>query len=300
MAKRFTRRRWRRPQRLTLEGPPPARRKDIVVPDVMTLEPALAWRANRRRMGALLGSFLALCALEGVLAGWSLRAAFPGAMAGLAFGLAYLAAGARFGDRWMRRVLRTEPLIVDGADVVLLKRLAPDAGVPQPELFVTAGEAPNALSLGLRRRWIAVTTGTGKLSLLEREALLARELAQLKSGDAALASVYVLLGGAVELMTHAAGAPGWPLGALAIPVWPACLLIRVLGRVFIRPDRQLRADVTGALVTRYPPGMAQLLSAMAVEHADSLLRTTDAFWAAPRGPASSDSILDRARRVAEM
>ncbi|MGH2758469.1 MAG: hypothetical protein ACRDKJ_02790, partial [Actinomycetota bacterium] len=66
MAKKFTRRRWRRPERLTLEHPPVRRRKDIGAPTPLMLEPALARRASRRRLEALLVAFLVLCALEGL------------------------------------------------------------------------------------------------------------------------------------------------------------------------------------------------------------------------------------------
>lgn len=297
-AKGFQRKRWRRPQRLTLEGPPPARRKDVTVPQLMTLEPPLVWHDNRRRMAVLLLGFTGLSAVEGLLAGLAAGAPWVFApAAGLA--VAYIVVGARFGDGWMRTVLRAAPCDAP-ATANVLGGLAREAAVPVPELLQVPGEAPNAISLGLRRRWVCLTDGAYAMGRLEQEALLAHELIHLSRGDAALASAFVLIGGAPELATKALRAPAGVLALLSVPLWPACLLVRIVGRWLIPDVREHRADVCGAMLTRYPPGMRKFLRAASVEQSDSRLRATDGFWAAPRTPAGERDLERRELLVSEM
>lgn len=285
---------------MTLEGPPVARRKDLVVPETLTLDPTEAWHENRRRMAVLLVGFLALSAVWGLLVGLvvgrPIWATAPGAVA---LAVLYVVVGARFGDGWMQHVLRAR----DGAPERVhnhLRGVAATAGIPAPEVLVTPGEAPNALALGLRRRWIIVTSGALGLDRLETEALLGHEAAHVRDGDGALASAYVLVGGAVELGMKAFGAPAGPLALLALPLWPVCLAVRTSTPLLFPREREHRADVCGALLTRYPPGMRRLLLTAAVEHENSPLRSSDPFWFAPRTIVPGPSVSDRAAGVAEM
>ena len=47
---RFGKRRWRRPERMTLEHPPVMRRKDLGVSEPLTVEPELARTRSRRQL----------------------------------------------------------------------------------------------------------------------------------------------------------------------------------------------------------------------------------------------------------
>lgn len=270
----------------------------MAVIEPMTLESNLAWQENRRRMAILLSAFIALAAVEGLLVGLPLGAWWVAApAAGLA--LVYLFVGARFGDGWMRRVLRVEPVSAPSA-INLLEGLCREAGIPVPQLVTAAGDAPNALSLGLRRRWLAVTSAALQMNRIELQALLAHEVAHLRDGDAALASAYVLITGAPELCAKALPAPGGFLALLSVPLWPACLIVRTLRRMVFSVDREKRADVVAALLTRYPPGLRRVLQAAAVEQSDSRLRTSDDFWLAPRRPEGGDGLRARAEILSEM
>jgi Zn-dependent protease with chaperone function len=298
MPPRFQRKRWRRPQRLTVEGLTLARRKDVTVPDIINLEPSLAWHDNRRRMAVLLVAFMILSGVEGFVIGVLAGARWLFVPA-LFFAFMYILVGARYGDGWMRGILRAEPT-TDAAAANLLDGLARQAGIPSPRLLVCEGEAPNAIALGLRRRWIALTTGALHLGRLELEALLAHEVSHLVRGDAALAAAYALIGGALELGTKGLRTPGGLAALLALPLWPACLVVRAIGSVLMREDRESHADIAGAMLTRYPPGMRMLLRASAVEHSDSRLRVSDPFWTAPRLPNAIPDIHRRATLVGEM
>lgn len=292
-------RRWRAPKRLTLEGPPVARRKDLVVPDMLTLGSQEAWRENRERMAVLLVGFLVLGTAWGGLLGALAGSVWIGLPAGAGFGLAYLVVGARFGDGWMQQVLGAARPGPERARN-LLRGVTSTAGVPAPELLVAPGETPNALALGLRRRWVVLTEGAATMERLELEAVLAHEVAHLRDGDAALASAFVLLAGAPELGLRGLRTGGGALALLSLPLWPVCVLLRLSSYVLFPAEREHRADVCGALLTRYPPGMHRLLLRATGEHGNSPLRASDPFWFAPRTIVSGPRIATRAERVAEM
>lgn len=269
------------------------------MPDVLTLEPEAAWRENRERMAMLLGSFFVLSAVEGLVVGLVAGAWWIGVPAGAALALLYLVIGARYGDGWMQTILRARPAVWPEASN-MLAGLAQIVRVPVPELLEAPGDAPNALALGLRRRWLVLTSGARDLPRLELEALLAHELAHLRDGDGALASALVLITGAPELGTKGLRAPGGILALCGAPLWPVCLLIRAVRGLYLPASREHRADVCGAMVTRYPPGMRDLLRRAAVEHGTSTLRTTDPLWFAPRAEARGPGVPERTQLVSEM
>ena len=284
---------------MTLEGPVEMRRKDLVVPTVLSIDPTVAWHENRRRMAVLLGVFLAAAAAEGLVVGIVIGRPLTGLIAFIAVALCYLVVGARLGDRWIKHALRLEPATSPDAES-LLSAVASRSGIAVPELLRSAGDAPNGLALGLRRRWIAVTAGAESLDRLELEALLAHELAHLRDGDAALASAFVLVGGSIELAARSTGARGAVLAFIAVPVWPACVVVRALRVPLFGVDREHRADVVGALLTRYPPGMYHVLRRAGPGQGPARLRSTDPFWFVPRVDVGGPDLARRADLVEEM
>ena len=291
MARKFTRRRWRRPERLTLEHPPVQRRKDIGAPTQLELEPALARRSSRRRLESLLVLFLVLCALEGAaIAAATGRWLILPAVTGL--GVLYFFFGREWGDAWLRRAMRAR-----GGSSSRLQRLtsaeARSAGIPAPEVLICRGDEPNAIALALRKRSIVLTEGCEGIDELVLEGMLAHEVIHLRDGDAAVASLYLLLAGAPELLFRRAG-----VGCLlAVPLWPAALLMRLGRRVALPGDREHRADIAAAMLTRYPPGIVDALEAAGGPSCGVGL--ADGFWFVARndgdGPAE-----ERAGLVAEM
>lgn len=255
----------------------------------MTLEPRLMWDDNRRRIAGLLAVFLTLCAAEGAILLLVVPAAWVVALPVL-LGIAYVLVSWRIGDRWILGVLgaasEAPPRVRSFADALT------GGGV---RVLVAPGEAPNAIAFALHTRAVVVTDGSLHLPDLEQEALVAHEVVHVRGGDATLATLYVVVAGAVELAMR-----GVVASMVALPIWPACLAVRVFGRLATSRDRESRADVGGAVLTRYPPGMRRALLALAVEHSDSTLRVTDPFWTAPRVPDGTRALHDRAERVAEM
>ncbi len=291
MAQKFGRRRWRRPERLTLEHPPVRRRKDIGAPTQLTLEPILARKVSRRRLQALLVLFFALCAAEGAV-GWAItgRLILVPLFAGL--GVLYFVVGREWGDAWLRKALRARPW-----KSARLERLAGSesrsAAVQPPQVLVCPGDEPNAIALALRKRTVVLTEGSETVDELVLEGMLAHEVIHLRDGDAAVTSLYLVLAAAPELLLRRAG-----VGCLlAIPLWPVSLAMRLGRGIAMAPEREHRADVAAALLTRYPPGLADALESAGGGSCG--LKAADGFWFVPR-QASGETLQERAELVREM
>lgn len=276
---------------MTLEHPPVMRRKDIGAPTPLTLEPDIARRASRRRLELLLVLFLAACAIEGTAAAlatgrWILVPILTG------LGIVYFFVGREWGDAWLRRALRTRTDVPER-----VRRLATaearTAGLPEPEIFVSPGAEPNALALALRKRTIVVTVGSETVDELVLEGVFAHEVIHLRDGEATVTALYLVLAAAPQLLVRGAG-----IGCLlALPLWPVCLAMRIAKPLLVPRDREHRADVAAALLTRYPPGVVQALRLSGGRTCG--LGAADGFWFVPRN-AARDQAPERAALVAEM
>lgn len=291
--KRFTKRRWRRPERMTLDHGPVARRKDLGVSEPVALESSLARKASRRQIQILLIAFAGACFVQGALIGFIAGHPFIGSVAGLGYGAVYFFLAREFGDQWIRRALGAEP---DGGPRVsrLVAAESEAAQIPMPRVLVVGDENPNAVSFALRRRWIVTTSGCEKMDELELEGLIAHEIIHLRDGDSTVASLFCVLAGAPDLFFRRGG----PRLLISIPLWPACLVVRLLRPVVNTKDREHRADVAGALLTRYPPGV---VSALRTSGGDSGgLRFYDPYWFVSRASSGRSVANERAELIAEM
>ncbi|MDR7523215.1 MAG: M48 family metallopeptidase [Armatimonadota bacterium] len=160
--------------------------------------------------------------------------------------------------------------------------LAIAAGLPVPRLYVIDDTAPNALATGRdpEHAAIAVTTGLlEKLDRLELEGVIAHEMAHIQHLDIRLATVASVMVGLVALLSDwllrslrwgrrrgsRSGAVG---GALVL----AGLVLAVLAppvahllRLAISRRREYLADASGAMLTRYPEGLASALEKISAD-----------------------------------
>jgi heat shock protein HtpX len=235
--------------------------------------------------------FLVLCAAEGtVVAAATGRWVLLPAITGL--GVLYFFVGREWGDAWLRRALRARR-----SAPPRLRRLAVSearsAGVQEPDVLIAPGSAPNAIALALRRRAVVLTEGCEQMDELPLEAMVAHEMVHLRDGDAAVSCLYLVLAAGPQLLLRGAG-----LGCLlAVPLWPAAAAMRLMRPVAVPPDREHRADVAAAMLTRYPPGLVAALEAAGGRA--SGLRAADGLWFVPRERTRADA-LRRAELIAEM
>jgi heat shock protein HtpX len=159
--------------------------------------------------------------------------------------------------------------------------LAIAAGIPTPRLYLIDDTAPNAFATGRDpdHAVIVVTTGLlDKLDRLELEGVIAHELAHIQNYDIRLATVAAVLVGTVALMSdwllrsmrfgrrRGGRAGGSGLIVLVGLVLAALAPIAAqLLRLAISRRREFLADASGAMLTRYPEGLASALEQIAAD-----------------------------------
>lgn len=143
------------------------------------------------------------------------------------------------------RSLNARPLAEDGSVALRnqLEELCIRAGLSEPDLY-TAGSGPAAIaSFGLNEPKLVVTDGVSDdLTVVELEAVIARELGRIRSGMTALDTL------AVPFVTMPFGSLGG-IGSKLLAF-------------FRGSDHDARVDLSGVEITRYPPGLSAALKKM--------------------------------------
>jgi len=163
----------------------------------------------------------------------------------------------------------------------IIENLSITAGLPAPQIYVIQDNQPNAFATGrdAAHGVVAVTTGLlSKLDRAELEGVLAHELSHIGNKDMLVSAVVVVLVGLVALLSdfffritffggiggrneRRGGHPLFLVLALAAAV--IAPLAAQLVRLAISRKRELLADASGALLTRYPEGLARALEKIA-------------------------------------
>lgn len=158
----------------------------------------------------------------------------------------------------------------------ITENLSITAGTQMPKLYVIDDPAPNAFATGRNEKHAVVAATTGLLSMLTRpelEGVIAHELSHIRNRDILIMTVAVVLAGFIaiiaDLFLHMsmwggnqsedskAGVVFIVLGIVAIILAPLAANIIKLA---ISRRREFLADASGALLTRYPEGLASALA----------------------------------------
>jgi len=155
----------------------------------------------------------------------------------------------------------------------LVENLCITAGLPLPKIFILDESQPNAFATGRNSEHAVVAVTKGLLEKLERvelEGVISHELAHIGNKDMLLGTVIVVLVGVVALLSRLffrmtfysrgrrreGGNLLFIFGIIAAILAPvAAALIKLA----ISRKREFLADATGALLTRYPEGLARAL-----------------------------------------
>lgn len=149
------------------------------------------------------------------------------------------------------------------------------AGLPKPKVYIVDDPAPNAFATGRNKENAVVAVTTGLLKILnkqELEGVIAHELAHIGNNDMLISTVAVVLVGMITMASDVLlrgtmfgggendSQRGNPF-SLILGLGLALLmpLIGSLIRFAISRKRELLADATGAMLTRYPEGLASAL-----------------------------------------
>jgi heat shock protein HtpX len=150
------------------------------------------------------------------------------------------------------------------------------AGLPMPKIYVIDDPAPNAFATGRDKNHAVVCVTTGLLQKLERpelEGVIAHELSHIGNKDILLMSAVVVLVGFVSIISdmflrgmwfrgsrnNDREGAGGALAIIGIVLVVLSPIIATLIKLAISRRREYLADASGALLTRYPEGLARAL-----------------------------------------
>ena len=165
----------------------------------------------------------------------------------------------------------------------IVENLCITAGLPVPKIYMIADSAPNAFATGRdpEHGVICLTTGiVAKLEKVELEGVIAHELSHIGNRDILLSTVIVVMVGFVTLMAD------WFLrfsffggrksnresSQLDLIITVVAIVLAILApfaamlmQLAISRKREFLADASGALLTRYPEGLARALEKISAD-----------------------------------
>jgi heat shock protein HtpX len=160
----------------------------------------------------------------------------------------------------------------------IVENLCIGAGLPLPKIYIINEDQPNAFATGRDKNHAVIAVTRGLLERLERvelEGVIAHELAHIGNKDMLLQTITVTLVGFVAILSD------WFLrlsrfsykrerekGSEILFIFAilAAILAPIAAQLIhfaISRKREFLADATGALITRYPEGLARALEKIA-------------------------------------
>ncbi len=172
----------------------------------------------------------------------------------------------------------------------IVENLSITAGLPIPKIYIINESQPNAFATGRDAKHAVVAVTRGLLEKLDRselEGVLAHELAHIGNKDMLLGTVVVVLVGVISLLSRmflrsgalsrrnskSSRGAGSLLGILGLVGAILSPIVALFIQLSISRKREFLADATGALLTRYPEGLASALEKISQDNTP--IRKTD-------------------------
>jgi len=202
-----------------------------------------------------------------------------------------MAAGGYFGsDKIVLAISRARPATKEEYPYLynVVEGLAIAGGIPAPRCYVIEDTAPNAFATGRNPQHsvICVTTGLlQKMDRVELEGVISHEMSHIKNYDILLQTLVVVMVGVIALLSDwilrsffwgggrrrgsrergGAGGVGAILIVVGLVMAALSPLIAQLVQLAISRKREFLADASGAMLTRYPAGLASALRKIAAD-----------------------------------
>jgi heat shock protein HtpX len=239
--------------------------------------------ANKRKTVLLIvGSIVLLGAVGYVLGLW--YGSGPAGLVG-AVALAVVLSLASFfgGDRLVLASARAREVTPQDQPRLhnIVEGLSIAAGIPKPKVYLVPEQAPNAFATGRNPEHSSVAVTEGLLATMNRvelEGVIGHELSHVVDRDILVGTVVATLVGAVVLISEFFMRSWWwggvrgrrggdrSGGGVEAIIFAVGLVLLVLApiiaqiiRLAVSRQREFLADAQGALLTRYPPGLASAL-----------------------------------------
>ncbi|MFA5157943.1 MAG: M48 family metalloprotease [Patescibacteria group bacterium] len=175
----------------------------------------------------------------------------------------------------------------------IVENLAITAGIPAPKIYIINDDSPNAFATGRDPSHSSIAVTTGLLQSLEKkelEGVIAHELSHIGNRDSLLMVVVVVLVGVIAIASdlffrisfwggfgkddNNGGSNGVTL-LIGLMIAILAPIMATLIQLAISRKREYLADANGALLTRYPEGLANALRKIS-EHKKPVRYANDA------------------------
>ena len=173
-----------------------------------------------------------------------------------------------------------------------VENLAITAGLPMPRVYVINDSAPNAFATGRDPEHSAIAVSTGLLKILEKnelEGVIAHEMSHIGNRDILVMTVVVVLVGFLALVSDilvrsmifgggnrdSNGKGGGALMIIGIVLVVLSPIVGALIQMAVSRKREYLADASGALLTRYPEGLASALEKIS-KHGGKMKKASNA------------------------
>ncbi len=161
-----------------------------------------------------------------------------------------------------------------------VENLCITAGLPMPRIYLIPGQQINAFATGRNKEHAAIAVTQGALTRLshqELEGVLAHELSHVGNNDILVSSVTVVLAGLISILANwfirmsfwsgrgrsRDGEGGALVMAVAVVAAILAPIAATMIQLAVSRKREFLADASGALLTRYPEGLANALEKIA-------------------------------------
>lgn len=189
-------------------------------------------------------------------------------------------------DKLVLAMSRAKPIEKKAAPELYraVENLCITAGLPLPKIYVIEEDAPNAFATGRNPEHAVVAVTRGLLNRLEKselEGVIAHELSHIGNRDMLISTIAVVLVGFVALLSdwflrfsfyggrrrdkEGGGQIQGILMLAGIVLAILAPIIATLIRFAISRKREFLADADGALLTRYPEGLARALEKISAD-----------------------------------
>lgn len=173
----------------------------------------------------------------------------------------------------------------------IVEKLSKDANLPIPKIYIVKDQSLNAFATGRDPKHAVVAATSGlleKLNNVELEGVLSHELSHVKNFDIRVMTIVAVLVGFIALLANifmrniffgnfgsSKDRGGMGTIFLVVGVVLAILspIVATLIQLAISRKREFLADASGALLTRYPEGLASALEKIGKDHVS--LRTAN-------------------------
>ena len=187
-------------------------------------------------------------------------------------------------DKIVLTISRARPATKDEFPYLynVVEGLAIAAGLPAPRCYVIDDTAPNAFAAGRKPETAVICVTTGileKLNRVELEGVIAHEMSHIKNYDVRLQTLVVVMAGIVALLSDwmlrsfmwgggrrrggrdrgGSGGAGGILVLVGLALAVLSPFIATIIQLAVSRKREFLADASGAMLTRYPAGLASAL-----------------------------------------